>query len=72
MNRLAPLLEDTLTNLDPLSSYDSIAADQEPLPQLVTGEVADHSIFSPMHYEQRYSYPLIVWLHGPSGNEQQL
>ena len=72
MNRLAPLLEDTLPNLDQLSSYESITADQEPLPQLVTGEVADHSIFSPMHYEQRYSYPLIVWLHGPSGNEQQL
>jgi phospholipase/carboxylesterase len=31
-----------------------------------------HSIFAPLHYERGYSYPLIVWLHGPGGNERQL
>ena len=72
MNRLAPLSEDTLTNLDQFSSYNSITADQELLPQGAAGEVGDHAIFVPMHYEQRYSYPLVIWLHGPSGNEQQL
>jgi phospholipase/carboxylesterase len=25
-----------------------------------------------MHYEPNYAYPLIIWLHGRSGNEQQL
>jgi len=25
-----------------------------------------------MHYEANYSYPLIVWLHSPGGNEQEL
>jgi phospholipase/carboxylesterase len=31
-----------------------------------------HAIFVPMHYEPGYSYPLVVWLHGSAGNEQQL
>ena len=25
-----------------------------------------------MHYEPSYAYPLIVWLHGPGGDERQL
>ena len=25
-----------------------------------------------MHYEQGYAYPLLVWLHGPQGNDNQL
>jgi phospholipase/carboxylesterase len=28
--------------------------------------------FAPMHYEERYAYPLLVWLHGDAGNEQEL
>src|SRR5687768_7836303 len=28
--------------------------------------------FAPLHYESNYSYPLIVWLHGPHNNELQL
>ncbi len=31
-----------------------------------------HCLFAPIHYEQGYSYPLIVWLHGHAGNEQEL
>jgi phospholipase/carboxylesterase len=31
-----------------------------------------HAIFAPLHYERGYSYPLVVWLHGPGGNERQL
>ena len=34
--------------------------------------VTTYSIFVPIHYEQAYSYPLIVWLHGPGDNENQL
>jgi phospholipase/carboxylesterase len=33
---------------------------------------AAHAIFAPLHYERGYSYPLIVWLHGPASNERQL
>ena len=31
-----------------------------------------HAIFAPIHYEPGYSYPLVVWLHGPGGDERQL
>lgn len=30
------------------------------------------SLFAPMHYEQNYAYPLLVWLHGPHDDERQL
>jgi phospholipase/carboxylesterase len=31
-----------------------------------------HMLFSPMHYEPNYAYPLLVWLHDTGGNERQL
>ena len=31
-----------------------------------------HTTFAPMHYTAGYSYPLIVWLHGPGCDERQL
>ncbi len=31
-----------------------------------------HSCFAPVHYESGYAYPLIVWLHGPQSNEDEL
>jgi len=31
-----------------------------------------HILFSPMHYEPKYAYPLLVWLHGTGGDERQL
>jgi phospholipase/carboxylesterase len=30
------------------------------------------SLFTPMHYERNYAYPLLIWLHGPSDDERQL
>jgi phospholipase/carboxylesterase len=31
-----------------------------------------HALFAPLHYASGYAYPLIVWLHGPGGDERQL
>jgi phospholipase/carboxylesterase len=31
-----------------------------------------HTVFAPLHYEPGYSYPLLVWLHGPLCDERQL
>ncbi len=28
--------------------------------------------FIPVHYEKNYAYPLIVWLHGPTGSECEI
>jgi phospholipase/carboxylesterase len=30
------------------------------------------ALFTPLHYERNYAYPLIVWLHGPADSEDQL
>jgi phospholipase/carboxylesterase len=30
------------------------------------------SLFTPLHYERNYAYPLVVWLHGPYDDERQL
>lgn len=32
----------------------------------------EYSLFRPMHYEQNYAYPLVVYLHGPQGSQRQL
>ncbi len=32
----------------------------------------NYSLFAPLHYEQNYGYPLLVWLHGPGDDERQL
>lgn len=33
---------------------------------------APHTLFTPLHYERNYAYPLIIWLHGPEDDERQL
>lgn len=30
------------------------------------------AVFTPLHYEPNYAYPLLVWLHGPGDDERQL
>ncbi len=30
------------------------------------------ALFTPLHYEENYAYPLFIWLHGPGENELQL
>jgi phospholipase/carboxylesterase len=31
-----------------------------------------HALFAPLHYERKYAYPLVVWLHSDGGNEREL
>jgi phospholipase/carboxylesterase len=33
---------------------------------------SSYAIFTPLHYEPKYGYPLIVWLHGQGSDERQL
>jgi phospholipase/carboxylesterase len=40
--------------------------------RVTTPTSAPHATFAPLHYEPGYAYPLIVWLHSRSGNEQHL
>jgi len=31
-----------------------------------------YATFAPIHYEEHYAYPLVVWLHDSASNEQEL
>ena len=73
MNRLALLDSPTATHqpLDPRT--DQVTR----LPDLGTTSATEQSdcpvaTFAPIHYEEGYPYPLLVWLHGPGGSEQHL
>jgi phospholipase/carboxylesterase len=30
------------------------------------------ALFAPIHYERRYAYPLLIWLHGDNSSEREL
>jgi phospholipase/carboxylesterase len=40
--------------------------------QTVPPKDSAYSLFVPLHYERRYAYPLLVWLHSPGSDERQL
>ena len=64
MNRILSLAETTRTSKDARTVGEAL---------FETG--TDHcpwSLFIPLHYERNYAYPLLIWLHGPRDNEQQL
>lgn len=31
-----------------------------------------HSVLAPLHYERKYAYPLLIWLHSPGADEREL
>lgn len=36
-----------------------------------SAEDSSHAFFAPLHYEAKYAYPLLVWLHGPGRNDER-
>ncbi|MEM9185674.1 MAG: PHB depolymerase family esterase [Planctomycetota bacterium] len=50
----------------------SIEGGPEPLGCEHQEDAGDIALFSPVHYESGYAYPLIVWLHGEEGHEDEL
>ena len=50
----------------------SIDLDFSRISRNATSTTHPHVLFSPMHYEPGYAYPLFVWLHGSGANEQQI
>ncbi len=41
-------------------------------PALASDGQVEHSLFVPLHYEKKYAYPLLVWLHSAGDNQRQL
>lgn len=62
MHRIEPLLK---------SSASSAPTIESALFSSSTGDTTS-ALFAPMHYEPKYTYPLIVWLHGQGADERQL
>lgn len=67
MNRI--VLCDVPKTKKPSPKLASLSRTSNPL---IRSKDSDHSIFVPLHYESNYSYPVIVWLHGPRDDERQL
>ena len=67
MNRIQSFVEDEPSDL---LSRAPLVAELDALEQ--SGDQDAHCIFTPLHYERNYAYPLIVWLHGPDDDEQQV
>jgi phospholipase/carboxylesterase len=67
MNRIRP--EATL--IDPVLNV-SIAGMDESTHEGAVSATGPYALFAPLHYEPNYAYPLLVWLHGPGHDEQQL
>ncbi|MEO7404754.1 MAG: hypothetical protein ABIU95_13885 [Burkholderiales bacterium] len=72
MNRIALATETTLSIPSPAANdnlHDLITRTRR---QTHRGFDLPYATFAPIHYEERYAYPLLVWLHGPASNEQEL
>jgi phospholipase/carboxylesterase len=67
MNRIQNLFDDLGAGPDLFAAATAEAHDEYRFAE--TGGVA---LFCPLHYEPNYAYPLLVWLHGPRGDERQL
>ncbi len=67
MNRIQLAVEDELSLLIPDASQAVASAGE---PDISLDDVS--SVFTPLHYERNYAYPLIVWLHGADGDENEV
>jgi phospholipase/carboxylesterase len=67
MNRIQHFVEEELS-----SSALQLATEAELPARPASDAESCHCIFTPLHYERNYAYPLIVWLHGADDDEQQV
>ena len=82
MNRFIPWDDDLSSSSDDASlngstgikSFTANSLLELPGDDQQTGQLPSvaHFLFGPRGYEAGYAYPLIVWVHGPDDNEQQL
>jgi phospholipase/carboxylesterase len=49
-----------------------VAAPQPARDEALQTDSHVRSVFVPRHYEEKYAYPLIIWLHGAGGSERDL
>jgi phospholipase/carboxylesterase len=67
MNRISTLAA------PPPSSKPAVARVRRPaLPVAPARHESPNCLLAPLHYEPNYAYPLLVWLHGPEGDEREI
>jgi phospholipase/carboxylesterase len=72
MNRLVLVSEDTISASTPAGNghlHQQLASRRR---STELDFDLPYSTFAPVHYEPRYAYPLIVWLHDLDSNEREL
>jgi phospholipase/carboxylesterase len=77
MNRLHPPKASTSKSSSASQSSLVNAATPRPFPGVVArrrdqAAQPEYSLFAPLHYERRYAYPLLIWLHAEGGSEREL
>jgi phospholipase/carboxylesterase len=72
MNRLALVSEDTIAAPPPIETGDPHDLTTTIRPRIERGLDLPYTTFAPMHYEEGYSYPLLVWLHDSASSEREL
>lgn len=79
MNRIKSLLRSSVSSLESISESSSArkgkgkykAAKQTPQASPLSLSFP-HRYFSPEHYEPRYDYPLVIWLHSDASSELEI
>ncbi|MGI9457824.1 MAG: alpha/beta hydrolase [Aeoliella sp.] len=72
MNRSPLTSQPNTSTLSPKSQSCSPGNSRRVFSAASAPTVAAHCSFTPIHYEQGYAYPLVIWLHGPESNEEEV
>ena len=72
MNRIQLLEEKSRQSRKPLTPRNPRHLESSVAAMPAASRPFRHNFFVPLHYEKNYAYPLLVWLHGPEDNHQQL
>ncbi|MCG8447958.1 MAG: hypothetical protein MI725_00065 [Pirellulales bacterium] len=73
MNRTALLTGSPESQLlTPVSDFDWFGNHQLPASSALTTSESAQCLYSPVHYEKGYAYPLIIWMHSAESNEEEL
>jgi phospholipase/carboxylesterase len=72
MNRIALASDNTLTTPSHTANHQLHELDLTTRDRFGRGLDLPYATFAPVHYEERYAYPLIVWLHDSASSEREL
>lgn len=71
MNRIDLVAENINSTLSP-TNYDNLHDMISTRDRLERAYDVPYATFAPIHYEEGYAYPLLVWLHGSASTEREL